>query len=329
MGAYSTALPGGATVNLENAAALGRQWGFEVPSHVGLTAPEMVEAAERDELDVLYLAGGNFLDVLPDPDRVRDALERVPVRVHQDIVLTTQMLLDPPDGGEVILLPAATRYEQEGGGTETTTERRIAYSPPIAVGRIGEARSEWRIFADVAKRVRPDLAAAFSWRDGQALREEIAEIVPLYAGIETLRTTGDSVQYGGRHLAITQAVFSVVDVEPPTLGPNEFEITTRRGKQFNSMVQGDVDPLNGAHRDEILVSHKDAKRLGLSDGDVVVLTSPAGTLRARVKREKLPAGSIQVHWPEGNVLIGAGPENREPRSNVPDYTAIVTLERLP
>ncbi|MEO6349157.1 MAG: hypothetical protein ABIP53_00730, partial [Candidatus Limnocylindrales bacterium] len=58
-----------------------------------------------------------------------------------------------------------------------------------------------------------------------------------------------------------------------------------------------------------------------------VLRSDTGELRGRVRRERMPAGSIQVHWPEGNVLIAGGPEHREPRSNVPDYTAIVTLER--
>jgi anaerobic selenocysteine-containing dehydrogenase len=239
------------------------------------------------------------------------------------------MLVDPPEGGEVVLLPAATRYEQEGGGTETTTERRIAYSPPIAVGRVGEARSEWRIFAELAAHVRPDLADRFAWRSGDELRAEIARVVPSYAGIETLRKTGDSVQYGGRHLPITKAVFSVVDAAPPTLGADEFEVTTRRGKQFNSIVQGDVDPLNGAHRDEIFLSHRDANRLGLRDGDAIVLHSSIGSLRGRVRREKMPAGSIQVHWPEGNVLIGSGPAHREPRSNVPDYTAIVTLEKAP
>jgi molybdopterin-dependent oxidoreductase alpha subunit len=329
MGAYSTALPGGAPVDEAGAAALGRLWGFDVPSHVGLTAPEMVEAAERGELDVLYLAGGSFLDVLPDPDRVRDALAAVPCRVHQDVVATQQMLIEPPEGGEVILLPAATRYEQEGGGTETTTERRIAYSPPIAVGRVAEARSEWRIFAELAALVRPDLRSAFSWPDGDALRAENAEVVPLYAGIETLRKTGDSVQYGGRHLAITDARFTVVDVAPPSLAPDQFEVSTRRGKQFNSMIYDDVDPLNGARRDDVFVSHRDAVRLGLADGDAIVLRSESGgVLRGRVRREKLPSGTIQVHWPEGNVLIPMGPDHREPRSNVPDYTAVVTLERV-
>jgi hypothetical protein len=34
-----------------------------------------------------------------------------------------------------------------------------------------------------------------------------------------------------------------------------------------------------------------------------------------------------VHWPEGNVLLPSGPEHREPTSHVPDYTAVVSLEK--
>ena len=46
------------------------RWGFDVPGDVGLTAPEMVEAAERGELDVLFVDGSNLLEVMPDPPRV-------------------------------------------------------------------------------------------------------------------------------------------------------------------------------------------------------------------------------------------------------------------
>ena len=67
MGCYSTAFPGGATVDADNAADLSAKWGFEVPAEPGLTAPEMIEAAARGELDVLFSAGGNFLEVLPGP----------------------------------------------------------------------------------------------------------------------------------------------------------------------------------------------------------------------------------------------------------------------
>ena len=168
----------------------------------------------------------------------------------------------------------------------------------------------------------------------KALREEIARVVPLYAGIETLEESGDNVQWGGRHLA-PGGVFPTADgralfrvVTPPThdLTPGQFTVSTRRGKQFNSMVQAKVDPLNGAHRDDILIDASDAATLGLDDGTAVVLRSETGELRGRLKFAKLASQSLQVHWPEGNVLIASGPEHRDPHSMVPDYNAVVTIE---
>jgi len=330
MGAYSTAFPGGVAVNTDNARALGDHWGFDVPSTPGLTAPEMVLAAENGDLDVLFLDGSNFLDVMPDPRRVADALSRVPLRVHQDIVLTSQMFIE---GDDVVLLPAATRYEQEGGGTSTTTERRIAFGPQV-VDPPGEARSEWRIFADLATRVRPDVAPAFSWADNRALRTEIARVVPMYAGIETLSDTHDAVQYGGRHLCANgdfplpggRAVFTAVDVRPPVLPEGTFLLSTRRGKQFNSMVFAERDPLTGAGRDAVYVDRRDAAGIGVNHGERVTLRSDTGTMRATVHLVDLPRRSVQVHWPEGNVLIDAG--LNEDASRIPDYNAIVTIEKV-
>ena len=63
-----------------------------------------------------------------------------------------QMLVDPAE--TVILLPAATRYEIPGGITQTSTERRIMFSPEIKGPRIGEARPEWEVYLDLARRVR-------------------------------------------------------------------------------------------------------------------------------------------------------------------------------
>jgi molybdopterin-dependent oxidoreductase alpha subunit len=331
MGAYATALPGGVPVDAAHAAALGEQWGFPVPGRPGLTAPEMVEAAGRGELDVLWMSGGNFLDVLPDPPAVEAALGRVPLRVHQDVVLTSQMLVD---GDDVVLLPVATRYEQEGGGTETTTERRIVFSPEIP-RQVGEARSEWRLFADVATRVRPELRASFSWPSNADLRAEIAEVVPLYAGIETLAATGDSVQWGGRHLAADGAFptpsgrgrFTALVPAERRLPDGAFVVSTRRGKQFNSMVQSQVDPLTGVGRDAVLIDADDAAALGLSAGDPVMLRSDVGAFAGTVALSRLPTRTLQVHWPEGNVLIAGSPDRREPASKVPDYNAVVTLER--
>jgi molybdopterin-dependent oxidoreductase alpha subunit len=333
MGAYASALPGGIEVTAGNAAALAATWGFDVPGHEGLTAPEMVEAAERGELDVLWMSGGNFLDVLPDPPRVAAAMGRIGLRVHHDVVLSSQMLVP---GDDVIVLPVATRYEQEGGGTSTTTERRIAFSPEIP-RQVGEARSEWRLFAAVAARVRPDLAGAFAWPTNRDLRAEIGSVVPSYAGIEDLADTGDNVQWGGRHLcaagefptASGRARFSVVT--PPDTGVPDgmFVVATRRGKQFNSMVFSEVDPLTGAGRNAVYMDAADAARMGLRDADPVRLESATGTFDGAVRTVRLPAGTLQVHWPEGNVLIAAGADHREPHTNIPDYNAVVSVRRLP
>src|SRR4029077_12658282 len=68
MGAYATAFPGGVPIDGASAPRRASRSGFAVGDRPGLTAEEMVLAGERGEIDVLYSSGGNFLDVLPDPE---------------------------------------------------------------------------------------------------------------------------------------------------------------------------------------------------------------------------------------------------------------------
>ncbi len=197
MGAYATAFPGGKTINEENAAWLAREYGFPVPSTEGLDAVQMVEACARGELDMLFCLGGNFLRTLPDPDYVAKAMANVPLRVHQDIILTDQMFIE--GSGDVLLLPAKTRYEQDDGGTETTTERRVIFSPEIP-RQIGEAKAEWKILRELATATYPERAHLLGCETGQGMRDEIARVVPFYDGVQHLKKGGDQFQYGGPHL---------------------------------------------------------------------------------------------------------------------------------
>jgi predicted molibdopterin-dependent oxidoreductase YjgC len=295
-----------------------------------MTAEAMIEAASRGDLDVLYSSGGNFLEVLPDPPAVHDALRRVPLRVHQDIVVSSQMLVEP--GEIVVLLPAATRYEQRDGGTETTTERRIAFSPEIAGHQVGEAKSEWEIFLDVAKRVDPDRSHLVQFDSGQAIRDEIARVVPSYAGVEQLHSTGDSVQWGGPRLCEDgdfptpdgKAHFVAVEPVDRVVPDGQFLLSTRRGKQFNTMVHEQKDPLTGARRDAVFIAPSDAATLGLREGDHVVVRSDVGAMPARVHLAAVRPGNVQVFFPEGNVLLAGG--RRDRASGVPDYNAPVSIE---
>jgi molybdopterin-dependent oxidoreductase alpha subunit len=328
MGAYATAFPGGRSITTESAADLARQWGFPVPAKPGLTATEMVEAAARGTLDVLYLVGGNFLRTLPDPEYVAGAMSRVPCRVHQDIIVTDQMLLEPAE--DVFLLPAKTRYEQDGGGTETTTERRIVFSPEIP-RPLGEARAEWRILRELACAVDPAADVALGCGNGPAIRTEIARLVPFYDGIQTLARSGDSVQWGGPHLcagwrfptADGKAHFRAVPLPTRTRIPGTFALSTRRGKQFNTLIYAETDPLTGAPRDAVLMNPDDAAAHHLSAGYAVTLLNDHGRFAGRVFPAPIARGNLQVHWPEGNPLIARGPVDAT--GGVPDYNAEVRL----
>ncbi len=335
MGCVPYGLPGGEAIAGEGRARFSSAWGFEVPERAGLDARAMIDAAHDGTLDAFHVVGGNFLETLPDPAYVEEALARVPLRMHQDIVVTSQMLVDPKD--LVILFPARTRYEQSGGGTETSTERRILMSPAIRGGRPGEVKDEWRPLAEIAGRVKPELAAAVDWYDAQRIRDEIGHLVPMYFGIQRLRETGDQVQSGGARLAEGgtfarpngRARFAVTGWGDATAGvpSGTLRLSTRRGKQFNSIVHQDTDPLTGARRRDVLIAPDDLLRLGLADGDAILVRSEHGRFEGFAKGAPLVPGNVQGHWPEANVLLAR--DRHDAHSGVPDYNANVTIEARP
>ncbi|NEO20025.1 MULTISPECIES: FdhF/YdeP family oxidoreductase [unclassified Moorena] len=332
MGCYATVFPGGKPITPENAAKLSQQWQFEVPTTKGLTAAEMIDAAHSGELDIVFSVGGNFLEVLPEPDYIKEALQRIPLRVHMDIVLSSQMLVEP--GETVVLLPATTRYEIPGGVTETSTERRVIFSPEIPGPRIGEARPEWEVFMELARRVRPDLADKLYFDSTAAIRAEIAQVIPQYAGIQHLKEAGDQFQYGGSHLCFGWnfptpdglAHFSPLSPPKLELPEGHFLVATRRGKQFNSMVQEQKDAITGARRKAVLMSRVDAKKLRLNHGDAVILRNQQGQFQGNIHIAPITPGNLQVHWPEGNVLLDK--RKRSPEVDIPDYNALVRLEKV-
>jgi len=326
---YAAGFPVGA----EGAQRMEEVWGHPVPTAPGLSTSEMVDAAARGDLDVLYALGGNFVETLPGPDGVARALEKLPCRIHQDLVLNTSMLVDP--GEVVILLPAMTRYEQPGGGTLTSTERRIRFNPEIRGPRIGEARPEWQVLVDLASRVLPEEAAAkLRFRDAAEIRAEIDRVIPMYRGIAELEREGDSVQYGGPRLLEGGVCPEMPDgrarftpLAPPDRQVPEdcFVLATRRGKQFNTIIWDDADSLTGSRRrDEVFISPDDAAEFGLAEGDPVVLRSDVGEFHGVARIAPVHRRTLQAYWPETNVLIQP---SLDPRSREPDYNAVVRLER--
>ena len=218
----------------------------------GLTALEMVDAAERRR-------HRRALPRRVEPDRgaARPAAGRgsagatSPLRVHQDIVR------HQPDARRRRRRdPAAGRHALRAGGRRDEHDDRAPDRVQPAGG--GAARRGPQRVAGV-RRPR-DPGAARPRRRGSTgttttrCARRSARSSTCTPGIEDLSRQHDQVQYGGRHLCAGgvfptpsgKGRFTVVAVEPDDLGPDEFFCSTRRGKQFNSMIYAEKDPLTGA-----------------------------------------------------------------------------------
>src|SRR6185436_10633171 len=99
-----------------------------------------------------------------------------------------------------------------------------------------------------------------------------------------------------------------------------------RGKQFNSIVFDSKDfHVGGRDRDSVLMNPVDAERLGLREGDPVLLRSEVGEWTGRARLASMKERHFQTYWPETNVLI---PRRFDPVSGEPDYNTLVTVEPL-
>ena len=156
----------------EPGAAAGLQAFWKSPHiapHAGLKAVEMFDAIAAGRIKAVWIMATNPLVSLPDSDAVAAGLARCPLVVVSDI--STQSLTSQRAH---IVLPAAGWGEKDC--TVTNSERRISrqrafVSPP------GEARPDWWIVCEVAKRM--GFAAGFTYQGEWQILREYAELTTL------------------------------------------------------------------------------------------------------------------------------------------------------
>ena len=307
-------------------------WGVaDVPATPGKTAIEMFEAAADGQIKLLWIACTNPAQSLPDQATVRRALERAEFVVLQEAFATTATV---PFAD--LLLPASTWGEKSG--TVTNSERRIS-RVRSAVPAAGEARDDWRIVVDAARRVeqrlRPGLASLFPfdtaesvWNEHRATtRGRDLDITGLsYALIERdgpqqwpfpeAATRGQARLYGDGRFATAdgRARFFDVDAKPPA-EPRDarypFSLTTGRLRdQWHGMSRtGTLGRLFGhVAEPSIDLCAQDMARLNLGDGDLVRVASRRGELVLPARRSDAQASAqafIAMHWGE-EALTGRG-----------------------
>ncbi len=314
--------------NPEHRAEVARLWGVAaVPDTPGKTAVELFEAMRTGEIKAVWIACTNPAQSLPDQARVQEALRAAEFVVLQEAFADTETATFAD-----LLLPAATWGEQEG--TMTNSERCISKTD-VAVAPPGEARPDWQIVRDFARRLDPqDGPRLFPYECAEAVFNEHREstrgrdldITGLsYALLDQAprqwpcpegATAGKTRLYAdgiyptttGRacfHLAPYRPVAEATDARYP-LHLN----TGRLRDQWHGMSRTGLVARLYSHVEEPLLSMngQDMERRELHDGDLVRVKSRRGRLVIKVRAsDELRGGQvfIPMHW-GGRFMAGLG-----------------------
>ena len=346
MGAIPNKLPG--FQDIESDFEAHARWeavcGVPVIPKYGWHLSQMFEAMERGDLSALYVIGENPASSEANVEHAKKLLRNLDILIVQDIFMTRTAEM-----ADVVLPASNSAFEAEG--TVTNSERRVqrvrkALDPP------GNAKDDIWILAQMAKRL------GFDWGDvtARSAWDELRRVSPMHAGMSYERLEElDGIQwpcYDEEHPGTLflharlweddlekrgpKARFSETPFEPPVDElTDEFPLrltTGRRLDSYNTGVQtsGYTSPLR--RRESIDVSPEDAERFGVSEGEVVRVSSRRGSLETPVRIDRgLRPGLVfmTLHFPdqaETNVLTI---DATDPKSGTAEFKAsAVRIEKL-
>ena len=339
MGAAPTDYPGYQKVdNPDVRAKFEKAWGVPLSPVPGLKATEVFPAAIEGRIHGLYICGEDPIVSDPDTHHIIRALESLDFFVVQDLFLTkTAQYAD-------VILPGISYAEKEG--TFTNTERRVQRIRK-AVTLQGDMRPDTDILIDLMNAMgypQKHLTAA-------EIMDEIAEVTPSFHGISHERLDaqgglqwpcpakdhpGTPIMHVG-HPARGKALLYPAAYQPSQELPDEaypfILMTGRILYHYNAAAMTGRAPglLELSGEGFIEVNFRDAKRLGIENGERIRVTSRRGsiTASARVGR-KVSEGEtwMPFHFPDSpvNVLTNAALDEF---ARIPEYkVCAVQLEKL-
>ncbi len=338
-------------------ADLAALWGIDearLPAARGKAYPDIVNAVMSGHVKGLWIIATNPPVSFPNREVLEDALGRLDLLVVQDGFETpTTALAD-------VVLPAAIWGEKDG--TYTNSERRVS-RVRTAVEPPGEARSDFAIFLDLARRwgcadelfpgwTAPDDAFA-EWRRVSAGRPcDYSGItydrIDQVGGVFWPCPEGDDVPLGGTPRLYGDRVFNrpdgramVLPVEPEPIrdAPRpEFPFLLNTGRTVEHWhtrtKTGRIPILEGLSPEAWVEMHpSDAAALRVRGGDWVRVASSRGAveqIRVRVTAIGRPGEVfIPFHWDE-RCVNRLTDDQFDPISREPNYKqCAVKVEPLP
>jgi len=307
-------------------------WGVDdVPAAPGLTAVELFDALAIGRVRMVWIACTNPAQSMPDQTTVRAGLARAELVVLQETHRDTETAAFAH-----VLLPAAGWGEKDG--TVTNSERRIS-RVRAAVPPASDARPDWRIAADFARRLearlRPAAPTLFAYQRAEDIFDEHVsstrgrdlDITGLtYARLDLQGPqqwpcrAGDAV---GAARLYTDGVFATPDgratfaavpfrpVAEKIDARHPFRLNTGRLRdQWHGMSRTGLVATLYAHAPEpaLEINPADAHRRGLASGELVRVESRRGhvIVPIAISADVKPGGAfLPMHWGSG-TLAGRG-----------------------
>jgi formate dehydrogenase alpha subunit len=339
-GAMPWHYPGYQRVDDEVAARKFEQaWNIEpggLNRRLGLTTTEIMNAVGTGGVRALHIMGENPMMSEPNLNHTRHMMEQLEFLVAQDL------FINESGAYADVFLPAASWAEKEG--TFTNTDRRVQRVRKALEPR-GQARADWEIICDLARRIEKKLgrphSAFWAYQSPAEVLEEMGRVVPEYAGVKYRRIEEQGIQtpvwddnHPGTPFLFAETFprgrgkFYDIDYVPSVEMPDEeypFILTTGRLLEHwhggTLTRHSKLDDLYPQARIEI--NPADSARLKIEDGQTVRVLSRRGTvvLRAWVtQRTTVGVVFIPMHFAEAaaNLLTI---DALDPLAKIPEYKA--------
>ncbi|MBL8133302.1 MAG: formate dehydrogenase subunit alpha [Anaerolineae bacterium] len=322
-----------------------RQWQTTLSPDPGLTVTEMVDAALTGKIRAMVVMGENPLMSEPNLAHAQHALDALEFMVCIDIFMN-----ETGERADVIL-PSTSFAEKDG--TFTNSDRRVQRVRE-ALPPVGEARPDWQIVGDLAKRMTALLGlepgAGFDYAAPQDIWEEMRAVTPDFYGItyERLEREGGvhwpcpSLEHPGTPYLFEESFprgrgkfwaleYGTESEQPDVEYP--YHLTTGRVLfQWHGGTMTRHSNLDQAFPEPILEMHPDdAHALGVVSGDWIETTSRRGSVVCRVMvTGRSPQGTVFLpfHFVEAaaNLLTL---DKIDRRAKIPDFKmAAVRLRKV-
>ena len=305
-------------------------WGFEVDPKPGLTVVEIMDAVHQGEIKGMYVLGENPAMSDPDVEHARHALESLEHLVVQDIFLTeTANYAD-------VILPATAWAEKSG--TVTNTNRQVQMGRP-AVPPPGEAKEDWWITNEIAKRVGLDWAyghpsdvfaemkRAMNSLDNITWDRLEAENVVTYPSLSP-DDPGQPIVFGDAFpRAEGRAKFTPAAIVPPAETPDEdFPMILTTGRQLEHWHTGSMtrraSVLDWAEPEANASLHpKTLRRLGIAPGGLLRIETRRGSIEIMARADRAVAEDmvfVPFAYVEAAANVLTNPQ-LDPYGKIPEF----------